>query len=112
MKLGGDLQEKDAVNFILDKVGDPYITAYVDHISIHPNARKAPHSIIPDLYAQNFPVGRWRVNDSGAISSTDEFLRPKHMQHATVDINNNTMIKPHERQAREVVNQYHCKFEK
>ena len=36
MKLGGVLSEKEAVNYMLDKVGDPcIITAYVNHISSH-----------------------------------------------------------------------------
>ena len=66
---------KEAVNFILDKVGDPYTTAYVTHVSSHPFARRAPHSIVPDLHAHNFPTVRQRMNDSSATSSAEAFLK-------------------------------------
>ena len=77
IKLGGIHSEKEAVNFLLDKVGDPYITSYVNHVSIssHPNARKAPHYIVPDIHARNFSVGRQTLNDSGSTSSAEAFLR-------------------------------------
>ena len=38
MKLGGIHAERGAVNFLLDKVGEPYITRYVSHVSTCPNA--------------------------------------------------------------------------
>ena len=72
--LGGVFLEKEVVNFILDKVGDPFITAYVNHVSSHPNARKAPRSIVPDLHTRNFPVGGQRFNDSNTTSSAEAFF--------------------------------------
>ena len=56
MKLGGILPEKEAVNILLDKVCDPYITAYVNHVSSHPNSRNAPYLIVPDLHTRNSPT--------------------------------------------------------
>ena len=56
MKLGGISSEKEAANFLLDKIGEPYITRYVNHISDYPNARRAPWSIVPDIHAHNFPT--------------------------------------------------------
>ena len=77
MKLGGISSEKEAVNFLLDKVGEPYITAYVNHLSDCPNARNALHNIIPDILAHNFPTGRQRINDSGATSSAEAIFEVK-----------------------------------
>ena len=50
MKVGGIFTEKEAVNFLLDKVGDPYIINYVNHVTAHPNAHNAPFLIVPDLH--------------------------------------------------------------
>ena len=38
MKLGGIHLVLEVVNFLIDKVGKPYITSYVNHVSNHPNA--------------------------------------------------------------------------
>ena len=53
MKLGGISEE--AANFLLDKIGEPYITRYVNHVSSYPNTRRAPYLIVPDIYAHNSP---------------------------------------------------------
>ena len=53
MKAGGIYVEKEAVNFLLDKVGDPCIAQYVNHVTASPSARKAPYAIVPDLHARN-----------------------------------------------------------
>ena len=67
MKLGGIFCQKEATNFLLGKPDDPYITSYINHVSSHPSARKAPqHAIVPDLHAYNFPAGKKTINDSGA----------------------------------------------
>ena len=60
MKLGGIFIEKEAVNFLLDKVGDLFITHYVNHVSSHPITRKAPFTIdiTLDLHACNYLTGR------------------------------------------------------
>ena len=77
MKLEGVSSEKEAASLILDKVGDPYITAYATHVPSHTFVRKAPHSIIPDLHAHKLPTGRQRMNDSGETSSAKALFEVK-----------------------------------
>ncbi len=74
MKLGGKHYTAEVVNFLVDKIGHPYITSYVNHVSSHPNAQKAPHAIVPDIHAFNFPPGGQRVNDSGATTAAEAFF--------------------------------------
>lgn len=113
MKLGGIFSEKEAVNFILDKVSDPFITRYVNHVSSAPNSRRAQHAIVPDLHARNFPAGRQRVNDSGATSTAEAIFEVKTYTACTTRYNhNNTTTKPPDRRAREVTNEYSRKFKK
>jgi hypothetical protein len=113
MKLGGIYSEKEAVNFLLDKIGEPYITAYVNHVSSHPNARKAQHAIVPDLHARNFPVGRQRINGSGATSSAEAFFEIKTFTACNSRYkHNNTTSKPVERRAKQVSQSYSRKFKK
>ena len=113
MKVGGIHSEKEAVNFLIDKIGDPHITAYVNHVSSHPNARKAPHAIVPDVHAWNYPTGRQRVNDSGATSSAEAIFEVKTYTACNSRYNhNNTTTKPAERRAREISLSYKRKFKK
>ena len=76
MKLGGGIRsEKEALNFLLDKVGESHVTSYVKHVPSHQNIRKAPHSIVPDIHARNFPAGtKQTINDSGATSIAEAFF--------------------------------------
>ena len=69
--------KKEAANLILDKIGDPYITAYVTHVSSQQFIRKAPSSIVPDLHAYNFSIGRQRINNSGGTSSANALFEVK-----------------------------------
>ena len=113
MKLAGISSEKEAVNFLLDKVGQPYITNYVNHVSAHPNARNAPHAIVPDLHAHNFPTGRQRVNDSGAASTAEAFIEIKTFTACNSRYNhNNTRVNPADRRGREVSTSYKRNFKK
>ncbi len=61
MKLGGIHSVLELVNFLIDKVGKPYITSYVNHVSNHPNAWEASYAydIMPDIEAfnTNLPTG-------------------------------------------------------
>jgi hypothetical protein len=82
MKLGGILSTAEAVNFLADKIGHPYITSYVSHVSSHPNTRKAPHAIVPDIHAFNFPTGGQQVNDSGGTSPPEAFIEINTSRHA------------------------------
>ena len=74
MKLGGIHAEKEATNFIMDKVGKPHISSYISHVTAHNSARKAKFAIIPDLHAHNFPPGKQAVNDSGVILTAEAFF--------------------------------------
>ena len=58
MKLGGVFSEKEAVNFTLDKVGDPYITAYVNNVSSYQNARKSTTFHRSRPQCSQFPSGQ------------------------------------------------------
>jgi len=49
MKVAGIPSVKEAVNFILGKVGEPYINNYVDHLSSEAGRRNSPFSIVPDM---------------------------------------------------------------
>jgi hypothetical protein len=77
MKLEGIHSTAKAVNFLVDKIGHPFIMSYVNHVSSHPNARKAPHAIVSDLHAFNFPTGGQQVNDSGATPAAVLFFKIK-----------------------------------
>ena len=77
MKLGGINFEKEAVNFLLGKVGEPHITSYVNHVAREANVRKAVHAIVTDIHARNFTVRRQTVNNSGAISTAEAFFEMK-----------------------------------
>jgi hypothetical protein len=77
MKLGGIYSAAKAVNFLVDKIGHPYITSYINHVSSHPTAQKAPHVIVPDLHAFNYPTAGQQDNDSGATSAAEAFLEIK-----------------------------------
>ena len=113
MKLGGIYSVKEAANFLLDKIGEPYITRYVNHISSFPNARRAPWSIVPDIHAHNFPAGKQTINDSGASSTGEAIFEiktytacPSRYEH------NNTTTCPPDRRAKEVTHEYRRKFKK
>ena len=80
MKVGSIYAKKEAVNFLLDKVGDPYISRFI------PSARKASFAIVPDLHARNCPTGRQRVIDSAATTAAARSSRSRHARHAKADM--------------------------
>ena len=51
--------------------------SYVNHVSSHPNAQKAPYATVPDIHAFNFPTGGQQVYDSGATSAAEGFFEIK-----------------------------------
>ena len=111
MKVGGIFAEKEAVNFLLDKVGEPYITNYVDHVANHPSARNAPFAIVPDLHARNYPTGRQRVNDSGATMSVEALFEVKtYTACPTRYKENNATTGPAEQRATLISQEYSRKF--
>ena len=103
MKLGGISSQKEAVNFFFDKVGEPHITSYINHLSYRPNIFNAPHVIIPDIHAHNFPGGKQCVNDSGATTAAEAFFEIKTYTacNSLVYKHDNSRITPPERRARE-----------
>ena len=112
--MGGIQSEKEAVNFLLDKVGDPHITSYVNHVSRRQGNRRAKHAIIPDIHATNFPVCRQTVNDSGSTRDAEAIFEVKTFTACKTRYvhPNNTTVKPVDQRSREVVNGYHRKFKK
>ncbi len=48
-EIGGNTLCCWGINFSVDKIGHPYITSYVNHVSSHPTAQKAPHAIALDI---------------------------------------------------------------
>jgi hypothetical protein len=64
----------------------------VNHVSSHPNVRKVPHAIIPDIHAFNFSIGGQQVNDSGAMSAAEAFFEIKNSRHAKADTTTTTPI--------------------
>ena len=113
MKLAGVASEKEALNFLLGKVGEPYITRYINHVSSVPNSRKAPHAIVPDIHAFNWPTGSQRFNDSGVSSAAEAFFEVKTFSGCKSRYKqNNSTIKPADRRAREVTREYPRKFKK
>ena len=112
-KLGGIVMEKESANFLIDKVGEPWITRYVTHVSLFPNARKSTYGIAPDLQAFNFPVGRQTVNDSGITSSAEAIFEVKTYTACPSRYNhNNDTIRPADRRGREAVREYRRGFRK
>ncbi len=100
MKLGGIHFAAEAVNFLVNKIGHPYIMSYVNHVSSHPNAQKAPHVIAPVIHAFNFPTGGQQVNDSGAKSAAEAFFEIKTFTACKSQYNhNNTNLRPVDKHA-------------
>ena len=58
MKLGNIDLVLEPVNFLLGKVGQPFIGYYVNDITSQPgNPRHAQHAVVPDIHATNYPTG-------------------------------------------------------
>ncbi len=67
IKIGSIKSVTEAVTFLINKVGQPYIGDYVNHVTSqlgHP--RNAQDAIVPDLHATNYPAGNQVVYDIGA----------------------------------------------
>ena len=114
MKVAGIHSEKEAVNFLLGKVGAPYINNYVDHLSSQAGRRNSPFAIVPDLHVFGYPAGKQTINDSGATDSGEIFCEIKTMQPNKTNYrhNNNSTNKPANRRADKVTSQYRNKFKK
>jgi len=103
MKLGGIHAEKEAVNFIMDKVGEPHISSYINHVAAHSSANKAQFAIIPDIHALNFPAGKQTINDSGVTTTAEAFFEIKTYTACKTRYsrnNNNDVNKPPDQRAK------------
>ena len=87
MKVTGIPSVKEAVNFLLGKVGEPYINNYVDHLASEAGRRNSPFSIVPGMLATGYPAGKQTVNDSGASQSGEIFCEIKTQQPNTTRYN-------------------------
>ena len=114
MKLGGIHTEKEAVNFIMDEVGEPHISSYINHVTAHSSAKKATFAIIPDLHALNFPEGKQTINNSGVTTTAEAFFETKTYTACKTRYahNNNDVNKSPDRRAKEVNSIYRSKFKK
>ena len=111
MKVAGIQSYMEVANFLNGKIGEPYITNYINHITEHPNPRSALHAIIPDIHAYNYPLGRQRINDSGASTTDEAFFEIKTMtacvsRYGHVNIDTTAA----ERQAKAINVNYHKRF--
>lgn len=111
--VGGIRSIKEAVNFLQDKVGDPYITRYINHVSGSVTPRRAQGAIIPDIQAWNYPVGRRTVNDGNTRSCGEAIFEVKTFTAAKTNYeHNNATTCPADRRAKKVVQEYRSKFRK
>ena len=107
MKVAGIHSEKEAANFLLGKVSDPWMSNYVDHIASQTSARNSPHAIVPDILAHEYPAGRQTINDSGASSSGEAFFEVKTYQPGNTRYDHNhSDLKPADRRARDITSEY------
>ena len=73
METGGMVTDREAENFLANKVPEPYLRRYNKHLcktKAKGNGRKAEGAITPDIMTYNYPVGEGGGNDSGAQSNT------------------------------------------
>ena len=80
MKVASIHSEKEAVNFLLGKVGDLQIKNYVNHLPSEAERRNSIFAIVPDILAFEYPAGKQIVNDSGATQSEEAFCEVKSYQ--------------------------------
>ena len=81
----------EPVNFLLGKVGEPFIGDYINIITSQPgNPRHARHAVVPDIHATNYPTGRQVVNDSGATRSANAIFEVKTFTFCPTRYNHNS----------------------
>ena len=114
MKLGNIEAILEAHNFLIDKIPQPYIGDYVNHVTQLPgHPRNARDAIVPDIHARNFPIEQQAINDTGATRSADAIFEVKtYTICKTRYDHNNTTINPANRRAKEVIQEYNLKFKK
>ena len=100
-------------SFLNGKIGEPYISNYINHITEHPNPKSALHAIIPDIHAYNYLLGRQRINDSKASTTDEAFFELKTMTACVSRYGHvNTDTTAAERRAKAINVNYHKRFKK
>jgi hypothetical protein len=114
MGVAGIVSQDEAVNFLTDKVGGPYINRYINHVSQSDIPSKAPGAIVPDIHAWNYPTGSQRINDSGACITAEAIFEMKTMTacNSRYNFTNNDRISPADRRANAIRVEYKGKFRK
>jgi hypothetical protein len=114
MKIGNIDSTREAANFLINKVGQPYIGDYVNYFISHPgHPKNVQDAIVPNLHATNYLTGSQIVNNSRASRSAEAIFEIKTFTICKTQINrDNRLVNPEDCQAKEVVNKYNLKFKK
>ena len=75
--VAGVSAQRQAANFMLGKVRDPYMTRYINAMAKSTNRTCAKFAVIPDIHAINYPQGMHRANDSGATMNAKAVFEVK-----------------------------------
>jgi hypothetical protein len=96
MKIGNIDSTTEAANFLINKVGQPYIGDYVNHITSQPgHSKNVQDAIVLDLHATNYPTRSQIVNDSGESRSTEAIFEIKTVTICkTQNIHDNRLVNP------------------
>ena len=113
MRVAGIISQDEAVNFLSNKVGSPWIDRYIDHVAQSEVPSKAANAVVPDIHAFNYPTGRQRMNDSSACLTAEAIFEVKTMTACKSRYDhNNDNIRPVDRRANGVRVEYKGKFGK
>lgn len=113
MKVAGIRSEKEAVKFLLGKVGDLHMKNYMSHLWSEARHRNSSFATVPAILAFEYPAGKQILNDSGDTQSGEAFFEVKWYQANNIRYNHNNIVrKPTDRRAIEVTNKYSNKFKK
>jgi hypothetical protein len=78
MKIDNINSTTEAANFLINKVRQPYIGDYVNHVTSQPGHPKIiQDAIVPNLHATNYPTGSQIINDSGTSTSAEAIFEIK-----------------------------------
>jgi len=78
---------------------------------LHPNHRKIPYAILPDIHTFNFPVGEQTINDSGMFTSAKTIFEIKtYTACPSRYIYNISTTKPLDHRKKEVVSSHNRMF--
>jgi hypothetical protein len=114
MKLGNIDSITEAANFLINKVGQPYIGDYTNHLTSQPDHPKnVQDAIVPNLHATNYPTGSQIINDSRASRSAEVIFEIKTFTICKTRYDHdNRLVNLADCSAKEVANKYNLKFKK